>query len=371
MKSKIITIAFLLCIILYPPGLHAEVEINPNGIGSGAHASGGGSVSMFAALETGGTSSSGNGRVVIHSGFIGQLSTGGSNTAPIVDPNIDVHVTGYQADLTAIFTDPDASDTHTASIDWGDGFTYPGVVTPGTGGGTVTGSHLYAGDGIFTITVTVEDTPKETGSADVTICIFSYLVNSDGTGGGVNKYWPGTLGYFDAWWTATDYIGGDSSNPAYPFYPAWCAYLDTLIKLGVWYNNVGMYSSLTDTCSLVDNPENLDLVNYLLFKYRLGTYIPYGASQREIQAVIWRLLFNSSFDWGNTNNVPGGGITWDIGIADQVYTNVLGGSLPPYDSNDTLPIVVIIDCGDQVNLIEIPYWLYLELLDLGIIGACP
>jgi FtsP/CotA-like multicopper oxidase with cupredoxin domain len=59
--------------------------------------------------------------------------------------------------LTAPFSDPGTGDTHTCSIDWGDGVTEPGVVAEAAGSGSCTGSHAYATAGFKTITVTVTD----------------------------------------------------------------------------------------------------------------------------------------------------------------------------------------------------------------------
>jgi hypothetical protein len=54
-------------------------------------------------------------------------------------------------------TDP-ASTSFAATIDWGDGTTTPGTITPGAGGTfNVTGPHAYAKLGIYTATVTVTD----------------------------------------------------------------------------------------------------------------------------------------------------------------------------------------------------------------------
>jgi hypothetical protein len=63
----------------------------------------------------------------------------------------------------ATFTDPDPTDTageYSASIDWGDGSLTspsPGTVTGGNGSFTVTGSHMYAEEGSYPITVTIRD----------------------------------------------------------------------------------------------------------------------------------------------------------------------------------------------------------------------
>ena len=67
----------------------------------------------------------------------------------------------------ATFTDAGTADTHTATIDWGDGTAAdvgvvaetptgpPGSTTPAAG--TISGSHVYADNGIYTVTVTVLD----------------------------------------------------------------------------------------------------------------------------------------------------------------------------------------------------------------------
>jgi len=102
-----------------------------------------------------------------------------------VDPTItsisvsaDLVEVGTSILLTAPFTDPGTSDTHTATIDWGDG-----TVTETDGNGIVTGSHTYE-TGVHEITLTVED---DDGGSDTEI--FQYIVvydPNDGfvTGGG-------------------------------------------------------------------------------------------------------------------------------------------------------------------------------------------
>ncbi len=196
----------------------------------------------------------------------------------------------------------------------------------------------------------------------------SYLVNGDGTGGGSGRYWPGYINssYFDARFIPATALGGEET------YPAWCADMLTIIRLGMWYSSIGIYTSETDVCSLVGNPENFDLVNYLLVNYRYGLYV--GVDQNVIQAVIWKLLFNGETPQVGGDGISSGGyISWDNSLATSIYNSVLtnGRSYPPdYANNTFLPITIIIDTGDQVNLLEIPYWMYLEFVDLGIVGDC-
>nr|NIM51703.1 hypothetical protein [Gemmatimonadales bacterium]NIR02135.1 hypothetical protein [Gemmatimonadales bacterium] len=82
-----------------------------------------------------------------------------SNTPPIVTAGGDASGDeGTTVNLAATFTDADVDDTHTATIDWGDGSPLePGTVTEAGGSGTVDGSHVYADDGVYTVTVTVDD----------------------------------------------------------------------------------------------------------------------------------------------------------------------------------------------------------------------
>ncbi len=67
--------------------------------------------------------------------------------------------------LSVNFTDPGTVDTHTATINWGDGHTTNGVVSEANGSGTVTGNHAYAVPGNYTVTVAVTDDDNGTGQS--------------------------------------------------------------------------------------------------------------------------------------------------------------------------------------------------------------
>jgi PKD repeat protein len=87
------------------------------------------------------------------------------NVPPDLAPIADVFVQAGPAPISAGFTDPGVADTHTATIDWGEGAgPEPATVLQGSGSGTVQGSHVYAGTGVYDVTVTVVD---DDGGSDV------------------------------------------------------------------------------------------------------------------------------------------------------------------------------------------------------------
>lgn len=58
----------------------------------------------------------------------------------------------------ATFTDNDPVDTHTASVDWGDGTVEAASVTESGGARTVSAPHTYKDNGSYVVTVTATDT---------------------------------------------------------------------------------------------------------------------------------------------------------------------------------------------------------------------
>jgi alpha-tubulin suppressor-like RCC1 family protein/PKD repeat protein len=62
-----------------------------------------------------------------------------------------------QVSLQAVFSDAGVADTHTATVNWGDGTTQQMTVAEQNGAGTANKTHAYTAAGVKTVTVTVTD----------------------------------------------------------------------------------------------------------------------------------------------------------------------------------------------------------------------
>jgi PKD repeat protein len=92
------------------------------------------------------------------------------NVTPSID-TLDVDTglhEGSTVNLAATFSDPGILDTHTATIDWGEG---TGPIGTTVGGNTVAGSNLYEQDGTYTVTLCVTDDDAATSCATTTAVI--------------------------------------------------------------------------------------------------------------------------------------------------------------------------------------------------------
>ena len=100
--------------------------------------------------------------------------------APIADKASDE---GGVVNVSATFTDADAGDTHTGTIDWGDGTgPQPATIVEGSPG-SLSGSHTYGDDGTFTATATVTDgDASDSESFDVVVDNVDPDGNIDETG---------------------------------------------------------------------------------------------------------------------------------------------------------------------------------------------
>ncbi|MBI2906189.1 MAG: HYR domain-containing protein [Chloroflexi bacterium] len=95
-----------------------------------------------------------------------------SNVAPTVDAGSNRSVTLLAGlSLTASFTDRGARDTHTATVNWGDGAVDSGTVTENGGVGSVSGGHVYTRAGSYTVRVTVTDKDGGQGSDTLRVAV--------------------------------------------------------------------------------------------------------------------------------------------------------------------------------------------------------
>jgi PKD repeat protein len=95
----------------------------------------------------------------------------------IVGPDDPIAV-DTEATIIATFTDPTVGDSHTATVEWGDGTTTDADVVFDDGDGTATGVHAYSEAGVYTVTVTVTDSGGLFDTEE-----FSYIVVYDSDGG--------------------------------------------------------------------------------------------------------------------------------------------------------------------------------------------
>ncbi len=80
--------------------------------------------------------------------------------------------------VQATFSDPDASDTHTSTINWGDGTTTNATVDQVNG--TATGTHQYATVGVFIVSVIVTDAAGELDTETTMAVVTGVRLTDDG-----------------------------------------------------------------------------------------------------------------------------------------------------------------------------------------------
>jgi len=128
------------------------------------------------------------------------------NVSPVVTPIVQAPSAppGATVAISSTFTDAGTNDTHTATINWGDGNTTAGNVSELGGAGSVNGSHLYAVDGVYPVTLTVTDdnggprTVTASVISDTTAPVITPTVSPTPNGAG----WNNSVATIT--WTVTD-----------------------------------------------------------------------------------------------------------------------------------------------------------------------
>lgn len=116
----------------------------------------------------------------VHGGA-GSLTMAVHNVAPTVadiTAPLEPVMVNAEISASALFTDPGVLDSHTAVWEWGDTETSSGVVEETDGSGSVSGSHVYATPGVYTLRLTVTDKDGESDSTE-----YRYVVVYDPEGG--------------------------------------------------------------------------------------------------------------------------------------------------------------------------------------------
>ncbi|MGD9127827.1 MAG: PKD domain-containing protein, partial [Planctomycetia bacterium] len=81
-----------------------------------------------------------------------------ANVAPVITGvNSLASLEGSTLQLTGTFTDAGESDTHTATIYWGDGTSSAAQVTTNAGQGTIAAEHVYADNGTYAVQIELSD----------------------------------------------------------------------------------------------------------------------------------------------------------------------------------------------------------------------
>src|SRR5437763_3935635 len=79
--------------------------------------------------------------------------------------------TGHDVTATGAFTDAGAADTHTVTVDWGDGSAATSLNLAAGVSTFTTAAHTYAAAGDFTVTATVTDNAGATATATATVSV--------------------------------------------------------------------------------------------------------------------------------------------------------------------------------------------------------
>ncbi len=95
------------------------------------------------------------------------------NLPAAIDPISNQQSAESQAvTFTTTFSDPGVLDTHSATVDWGDGtLPEPAPILEQNGVGTVSGTHSYKDDGLYSVTVRVTDSDGDESNTSFDVLV--------------------------------------------------------------------------------------------------------------------------------------------------------------------------------------------------------
>ena len=120
-----------------------------------------------------------------------------NNVAPVINSastsaaRVGDAAAGQAVSVSALFADAGSLDTHTLTVDWGDGKATAGTVQESAGSGSASASHAYASGGVYTVVLTVADDDGGSAARSLTVYVSgSRLFNGElqvvGTSGADN-----------------------------------------------------------------------------------------------------------------------------------------------------------------------------------------
>jgi len=160
----------------------------------------------------------------------------------------------------------------------------------------------------------------------------------------------------DSYWDVTVSNGGDLDGD----YEGWCVDTDRTMSSGTTYT-ADVYSSLDegfDGLGLVEHPENMGLVNWIINQGYVGDSSPAGGvyTYGDVQRAIWTLI--------EDNNSTAGLGSWDQDRVDEILADAAadGADFTP-GCEDTVAVLLVPvnSSGDTTNQIIIAQVTFIEV----------